>query len=286
MTTGLRFEHRNADYTDSNGLGLSPTDSMIGGQISLNHALNDYHNIYSTLSRGYKAGGFNLSPSLADEQRQYEPEFLLNLEAGIKGYFLDYRLSLNISAFYAKRTDMQVSTSIQSDPSDPLTFIFFTGNAASGKNYGLEADWRYSVSRHFSLHGSLGLLHATFVDYVTVDADFSGREQAQAPNYQFNLGAEYIADGGFFARVDINGRDGFYYSNSHDQKSDAYSLVNFKLGYEAQSWALYLWGRNIFNKQYTTRGFFFGLEPPDFPDTLYTQLGDPSHFGISAEFNF
>ncbi len=286
LTTGLRFEQRDAEYMDSDGLDLSPKDDMFGGQLSINHELNDNQNIYATLSRGYKAGGFNLSTSLAPAQRDYDPEYLLNMEVGMKAMLLDYRLNLNVAAFYSKRQDMQVSTSYQEDPTDPLTYVFFTGNAAEGKNYGLEADWRFQINRNFSLHGALGILEAEFSDYVTVDGDFTGREQAHAPGYTYNLGMLYQGDTGFFARVDVNGKDEFYFSDSHDQISKAYELVNVKAGYQADSWAVYAWGRNVFDQDYAVRGFYFGVVPPDWNDELYTHLGDPAHFGISAEFDF
>ena len=286
LTTGLRFERRTADYTDNSGLDLSPDDDMFGGQISINHELNPGQNIYATLSRGYKAGGFNLSPTLTEERRAYDPEFLLNLEVGMKALLLDYRLSLNVSAFYSKRDDMQVSTSTQDDPTDPLTYTFFTGNAAEGKNYGLEADWLYQINRNWQLHGSLGLLNATFSDYVTVDDNFNGRKQAHAPDYTFNLGFSYLGDTGWFARADLNGSDGFYFSDSHDQQADSREILNLKLGYQADSWSVYAWGRNVLDENYAVRGFYFGVEPPDFADTLYKHLGDPKHFGVTAQFQF
>jgi len=286
ITTGIRFEQRDAKYNDTDGLELSPTDHMFGGQLSINHALNPHKNIYATLSRGYKAGGFNLSTSLAPAQRDYDPEYLWNIEFGLKASLFDYRLNLNMAAFYSRREDMQVSTSYQVDPTDPLTYVYFTGNAAEGKNFGLEADWHYQLNRNFSLHGALGLLHATYSDYVTIDGDFTGRDQAHAPQYTYNFGVLYQADQGFFARVDINGSDEFYFSGSHDQISEPYELVHIKAGYQASHWAVYAWGRNVFDKNYAVRGFYFGVVPPEWQDELYQHLGDPQHFGITAEFDF
>lgn len=286
LTTGLRFEQRTSDYRDSNGLNLSPSDDMWGGQISLNHSLNEKQNIYVTLSRGYKAGGFNLSISLPESRRAYDPEYLVNFEVGMKSFLLDYRLNLNISAFYSKRRDMQVSTSVQEDPTDPLTFVFFTGNAAEGENLGLEMDWLYQINRNWSFHGSLGILDATFSEYVTNEVDLTGREQAHAPDYTYNIGLTYQGDSGWFARTDLNGADEFYFSDSHEQIAPSKNLVNLKLGYQAENWAVYAWGRNVTDEDYAVRGFYFGLEPPNYEDKLYQHLGDPQHFGITAKFDF
>ena len=44
--------------------------------------------------------------------------------------------------------------------------------------------------------------------------------------------------------------------------------------------------KNIFNKYYSVRGFYFGNEAPNFEDTLYRRHGDPRHFGASIKFDF
>ncbi len=286
LTSGIRFERRNASYTDSNGIDVSPNDDMWGGQLSLNHKINKNLNSYVTLARGYKAGGFNLSTSVPDELREYQPESLWSLESGFKGFFFDYQLQWNLSAFYSKRQDMQISTSRQTDPNDPLTFVFFTGNAATGSNYGIETDFNYMLNDNFDVYGSLGLLKAQFDDFVTTEGNFNGREQAHAPSYNFSLGVQYHTLNGFFARLDANGKDSFYFSDSHTQQSKSYQLYSLKVGYEKDNWSVSLWGNNIFNKHYATRGFYFGLEPPNYENKLYTQLGSPRHLGVSFDYMF
>jgi outer membrane receptor protein involved in Fe transport len=181
---------------------------------------------------------------------------------------------------------MQVSTSTQDDPTDPLTYTFFTGNAAEGKNQGIEMDWMYQINRNLSFHGAVGLLDATFSDYVTVDDNFNGRKQAHAPDYTFSLGMTYQGDSGWFARANFNGSDAFYFSDSHEQLAQSREILNLKLGYQAETWSVYAWGRNVLDEEYAVRGFFFGVEPPDYADTMYKHLGDPQHFGVTANFDF
>ena len=43
---------------------------------------------------------------------------------------------------------------------------------------------------------------------------------------------------------------------------------------------------NILDKYYSTRGFYFGNEAPDFKDTLYERHGDPRHVGLSVRYDF
>jgi iron complex outermembrane recepter protein len=73
----------------------------------------------------------------------------------------------------------------------------------------------------------------------------------------------------------------FYYDLPPNwTQSRPYGLLNAKLGWETQRYEVYLWGRNLMNKDYTVRGFYFGDVPPNFPISLYTQLGDPRNFGV------
>ena len=78
----------------------------------------------------------------------------------------------------------------------------------------------------------------------------------------------------------------FYHSDSHDQKSDSYRLFNGHVGYERGYLTLSLWGRNLLDKRYTVRGFFFGLAPPDYTETLYKSYGDPRQLGLSLSAAF
>ncbi len=88
------------------------------------------------------------------------------------------------------------------------------------------------------------------------------------------------------ARVDATGSDAFYFDASHDQKSDPYTLVNLRAGYAGDRWSAYAWGRNLFDERYAVRGFYFGLEPPDFANRLYVQQGDPRQFGVTFTWSY
>lgn len=286
LSIGLRLEHRDADYSDSNGLVSSPGETMLGGHLSFTYQLMSDAFFYASLSRGYKAGGFNISRAVPDDRREFDAEFLWNYEFGFKGLWPNRPITSNISFFYSKREDQQVSTSFQNDPTDPSSFTFFNDNAAKGRNFGLEADLNWMVNDRWQLQGSLGLLDTEFDEFITAERDLSGREQAHAPAYTYALSGRYTHPGGMFARIDITGKDEFFYSDSHDQMSERYKLVNLRLGYEAESWTAYVWGRNVFDEIYTVRGFFFGNEPPDFPNTLYTRQGDPRQFGVTVRYHF
>ena len=284
LSVGLRGERRSTDYTDSAGLETGPSDSLWGGNLTLNHEHSPAVSSYVSLAKGYKAGGFNLG-ILPDELREFGAESLLNLEAGIKSMLLEGRLRFNASIFFSRRQDQQVRTSVQLVPGDPASFVFLTVNAEEGRTAGLEADMRWIANDAWSFHASLGLLDTRFEDFPG-RPDLEGRNQAHAPRFSLAFGGSYQHPGGLFARLDVSARDAFYFDVSHDQRSEPYELVNARVGYEADGWTLQVWARNLFDENYAVRGFYFGNEPPDFPNTLYVRPADPRQVGITYEKRF
>lgn len=285
LTVGLRVENRSTDYTDSAGLALGPSETMLGGEIA--YSANLAHNMtgYLSLAKGYKAGGFNLG-LVPEDRRKFEQEELWNLEAGIKSFWLDGRLLFNAAVFYNERRDQQVRTSLQLVPNDPTSFVFFTDNAARGRTLGLEADLKWIPDDAWELYANVGILNAEFENFVTAVGDLSGRDQAHAPAYTLALGGVYRHPSGMFARIDVSARDEFFFDVSHDQKSEPFELVNARLGYQTARWTAQIWARNLFNERYAVRGFFFGNEPPDFPNTLFIRQGDSRQIGVTFDMRY
>jgi outer membrane receptor protein involved in Fe transport len=173
MSAGMRLERRTTDYRDSTGLEQGPSESMSGGELTLSHDHSGTVTSFVSVSKGYKAGGFNLG-FVPDDRREFGAEAMWNLEIGIKSSLADGALQINAALFHARRDRQQVRTSLQLIPGDPASFVFFTDNVAKGRTNGLEADLRWWPSDTWSLYAGLGLL----------DADFeSGRAQAHAPRY-------------------------------------------------------------------------------------------------------
>jgi iron complex outermembrane receptor protein len=285
LSAGLRVEHRQADYHDSDGARFSPGETMLGGNLSLTADVGAHSNWYVTASRGYKAGGFNIGALVPDDRREFEPEYLWNLETGLRHASADGKLAAEIAVFYMWRESQQVATSFQLDPGDPLSYVFYTDNAARGRNAGLESSIAWQALPALSLSGTLGLLHSEYLGYEYGDRDLDGREQAHAPGWQYSLSAEWNRGHGWMARADLIGSDDFYFDASHDQKSQPYALLNLRAGYEFDTWSVYAWGRNVTDERYAVRGFYFGLEPPDYANKLYVQHGDPRQFGVTLRWS-
>jgi outer membrane receptor protein involved in Fe transport len=292
---GLRGERHTSRYNDTTtnldepatANNFTPADNLWGGQASIDYRIADGQHVYALIARGYKASGFNLSPGLPAGQLQFGPESDLNIEIGHKGQMDDGRLRIDTSLFYMVRHNEQLLTGEQLDPSNPDTFIFFTGNAKSGFNYGLESTANWAATQSLTLGGSLGLLQTQYHGFVQNGVTLPDRALPHAAPWQAALNATWRDPRGPYARLDLTGMGPFFYDlPPNDTRSSAYGLVNGKLGWETARWEAYFWGRNLLDKNYTVRGFYFGNEPPDFPNKLYVQLGEPRNWGVHFTLRF
>lgn len=285
---GLRTEQRDARYRDqslNDGIAASTDtddrETMWGGQASIHFDVRENLRTFATLSRGYKAGGFNLGEAAAIKER-FAPEILWSVDVGAKGEWFERRLYADITAFYMQREDMQVSTGVQL-PGPAGGYIFITDNASSGRNIGLETSVRWQLNDQLEIGGSLGLLDTRYSGYRSAGVDLSDRDQAYAPEYKAAVNATWRSATGLMARIDVTAVDDYYFDiPPNDQRADAYALTNLKAGYEGEHWSVYLWSRNVFDEDYLVRGFYFANEPPDWTDTRYTQLGEPRTVGINV----
>ena len=284
LGVGLRGERHDAKFADSNGSHFSPTDKVLGGRIQLDFSFAENGVIYGGVARGYKAGGFNTDGTLDPDLREFAPEVLWNAEIGWRQRWGAGRVSTRASLFYMWRDDVQINTSIVRERANGSSeFIDFTGNGARGTNAGLEFQVDARLSERLTVFANLGLLDTAFKDYINgAGADLSGREQAQAPRYQLYAGAEYRFFPRWFTRVDLEARDAYFFSDSHNLRSDAYELVHASLGYESTRWSVKLWVRNLTDEDMPVRGFFFGNDPRDgYKARGFTQLGAPRHAGVT-----
>jgi len=316
--TGLRYESRDWDYDDNvEGDSRSSDDeSFWGGKVALEYRTESGTLLYGLISRGYKAGGYNSAlaskiPDLEQDGILIPPESLVfgsetmwNYEIGLKGSWLEDRLTISAAVFHQERDDMQVKQSIviPMDPASsacPCNFIDSLQNAAGGTNRGLEIEGSWQPTDNTIFFGSLGLLDTEYKDYLSyahtdadlengIPYDMSGRAQAHAPETQYAIGAQFFFAQSWFVQVDIEGKSEAYASANHNEKLGGYTLLNMRLAYETERWSIAVWGRNLTDQDVQTRGFGgFGNDPRKLYETeAYYQLGEPRVYGIDVIYEF
>ena len=288
LTIGGRFERHGAEYDDTAGVGFDPQENLFGGRILLERPIDDGGMFYAGISQGYKTGGFNQDGSLPANLRSYDEETLWNVELGYKARWIEGKLRIRAAIFRMQREDIQLQTSeIIPVPGSPVgDFVVFRNNATKGFNQGVEIETEFAVTEQLMFFANIGYLDSEYDKFVNASGNLvKGREQAHAPTYQFFAGAELYFSELLTARLEIEGKDGFYFSDSHDVKSDSFELLNASVTYQGEGWQAKLWGRNLTDEDYEVRGFLFGNDPRDFYTTRpFTQLGEPSRVGISVSF--
>ena len=263
--------------------------SMLGYRAALHYLKDEYTSFYGSVSQGYKSGGVNQQPYLSDISRPYEPEFIQNFEIGLKHATDKYRTQLSV--FYGQRKDQQVSVSSQQVEGDPNSFLYYTGNAGSGTIQGFEWENMLNVSSNLSMDASLGYLKTwveKFIYFASEGMETSGgdREAAMSPVITGSLRLNYSNDSGIFGSVRTSYKSGYFYSDSHNERAEPYTLTNLALGKSFGKTTTTIWIRNAFDERFTTRGFYFGLIPPDYPDQLWKSYGDPRQIGVSMDYKF
>ena len=196
---------------------------------------------------------------------------------------MDGKVHNRLNLFYGKRRDQQVGTSYVTES---YKYTDYITNAEKGTYYGLETTFDYAPTDDLLIYANLGLLQAKFdtfynpVDNVSKD----GRTPAQSPEYQYSIGANYTLTENWRFKTALDGRGSYYFSNTHDEKSDPYALLSASVEYISDTWSATLWGRNLTDEDYQTRGYYFDNFGTG--EALYTQQGDPRTFGVTLTYDF
>jgi outer membrane receptor protein involved in Fe transport len=151
----------------------------------------------------------------------------------------------------------------------------------------------WQLDDSLSLTSSLGLLKTKITEHNNSDPEafnLDNRAAAHAPEYTFATSAQYAFTNRLSATLELEGKDKFYYSDSHNYQSQAYKLVNARLAYIADGYQLTAFVNNATNKDYGVRGFAdWDADPRSgvgFDETEFQQLGAPKVVGISARADF
>ncbi|XOV78497.1 MAG: TonB-dependent receptor [Aestuariibacter sp.] len=292
LTTGLRIERSELDYSDSNSFDDSVSDTLLGGRLVLDYQASKHVLLYAGINRGFKLGGFNPDPRVTSEQRFFEPEYNWNYEAGVKQTLADGDGFVGFSIFYMDRTNTQIAdfATEEIDDSGATSFIDIIDNADVAKNFGAEFEARYYFTDSVDMFVNLGLLEAKFQNYTNAKGELiPERDQAQAPSYTFNVGLNYRFGNDWKLRIEADGKDGYYFSDGHNERSKEYTLFNASLTKHWRDIRFDLWGKNLFDQTYYTRGFGgFSNDPRDgyFPAEPYYQIGNGRMLGVTATYQF
>ena len=167
-------------------------------------------------------------------------------------------------------------------------FAGFIDNAASGRNYGVEAETRWQPAERWQLFANVGYLQSKLGQYQTDSGlDMTGRDQAHAPRINYSLGFDWYLSDQLALQAGLQGKSRFYYSDGHNARSDSSELLNLRLSYQLAQWELAVWMRNALDQDVGVRGFYFGNDPRDeYAPHVYEQFAEPRRFGATVSYSF
>lgn len=290
--TVATFQEKNS-YDD-----LSP-------MISLSYALGEDMNLYVKYSEAFKSGGFNVdfvSENALSEGIDFDQETVDAWEIGLKGTALENRLRYNLVAFQMDFEDYQLNQFVQlANNTSAITIR----NAAEVSSRGLEAEVTYYPSNNLMLQAAIGYNDAEFDSFpggasvrnpAGLGADLAGNKLPDAPEWTSALAVQHnlplaALNAELVTRVDWTYSDSFFATEDNVSLArpgsslvwgevDSYSLLNGRIGLEAESWSVYLWGRNILDKEYDQTW------TADFLGTVGRFPGDPRTYGVEVSYRF
>lgn len=273
---GLRFDYEKKDadlqtfYTPaiatSTSLNKDRDFTEISPQFSVTRRIAQGKMVYGSVSRGYRAGGFN--PVSPEGNEDYEEETSWNYEIGSKTTWLDERLKINIAAFHISWDHLQVNL--------PFDTTYYIANVGDAESTGIEFELYARPSRSWDIFGTIGY------DWTRSGSN----DLIYTPEFTANLGTKYSWDIGLdakiFIRAEINGYGSYFYNTANTESQSSYWLANFRIGYRTSRWFAELWVKNAFDEEYIPIAF----EYPNGQSGFLGENGTPRTFGIRAGFNY
>lgn len=262
LSAGIRFdyEHANNDYQMNNmkgetNVGKDGFDEKLNfrqvtPKFTLQYTTSNLQNIYASVTRGYKAGGFNTSFD-KKEERTFDPEYSWNYELGTKLNFCNNRFFADIALFYIDWKNQQVFQPIESGRGRKLK------NAGKSASKGIEISLSARPVDELILQANYGYTKAYFKKYLfSEDIDFKDHRLPLVPDHTLSLHADYTFYKPFKKLDEIQlgvtylGTGKIYWADNNELSQSYYDVLNAQISFKRSDYMLSFWAKNITNKKY------------------------------------
>jgi iron complex outermembrane recepter protein len=306
---GLRFNDEQREFTVD--YSRAPTPGFFtSGEVEddewipsagLNFKVTPDLLVYVKTSRGYQAGGFNVTPGATiPTPDTFGPEELWAYEAGLKSQFLDRRMTFNAAAFYYDYQDLQVrgTTGIG---------VITVDNAASATVQGIETSLSWLAVEDLTLGAHLSYTDSTYDEFCQgisggapqgedplcaplagqpAAADRSGNKLNQAPEWSGGLSVDYrraIGAGTLNLHADYSYESTVYYTPTNESvlESGGWDKIGARIGYQLDNGTeFYLFGRNLGNHRYMVWNVRAGAT------IVQASVNEPRTYGAGLKYRF
>lgn len=256
------------------------TDEDFTPRLSFSWMPTDAHNLYASISEGFKGGSFDPRGAyqIPGVDQGFEPETVVAYEIGAKSTWWDGNATTNVAVFFTDYEDIQVPGSIAIDTDNDGVNDSFAGattNAGKAEISGVEIESMIQFTDTFSAMASLGLIDADYTEWFVAGVDISGSRYFQntpevVANVQlrkewnsnlFNKPGSIALIGGASFKEDM-----FQFEIPNALlDTEPYTLIDLSLGWKDDEgrYSLSLHGRNLTDEEYKVASYDFptlGLE--------------------------
>ena len=342
-TLGLRYDYLHTGIHYESSAYMAMTANMMGQKATytLRSALNektndDYNqflpklgltyrldnqqsNIYATISKGYRAGGYNIQmfsdilqtelnanrqqalrgdyevPHTAEDYKKvnqtisYKPEVSWNYEVGSHLNLFNHAIHLDFSAFYMKVKNQQLSVMAGN-----YGFGRMMVNAGKSHSCGIEAALRGQLANgNIDWMLNYGYTHAVFDEYTDGEGEktvsYKDKKVPYVPTHTLSAMADYrLAFNSKLLRnmvfgVNVNMQGKTYWDNGNTYSQDIYAVLGGHIAFDFGIMQLNIWGKNLTDTNYNT----FAVDNAATGKREYfAQRGNPFQCGVDLSFRF
>ena len=224
---------------------------------NISYDWNDDLMTYFTYSEGFKSGGVQQRNAgvFGGAAPTYDPEFVESFEVGFKYNHPNGNFVLNVAAFYADYTNIQLETLAPEGIAPQLD------NAGEAEIKGFELETRWSPLDTLFLEVAIGHLDAVITEsdptVFNTGGPAKGDRLPQVPRW--SLAASLIKEfglgdmGTIIARLDYNYRTKVFFDPANDPGSvmQSHGLMNASVGWDSANdkYSLIFHANNIFDKR-------------------------------------
>lgn len=270
-------------------------------------------NVYATVSKGYRAGGYNIqmfsdvlqtelnanrsqamrgdyhiTHTEEDYQRidktiAYKPETSWNYEAGAHLNLFDHMLHFDLSAFYMKVTNQQLSVMAGN-----YGFGRMMVNAGKSHSCGIEAALRGQLfDGRFDWAMSYGYTRSKFDKYVDGEGedavDYKDKYVPYVPQHTMAAMADYRLTDWLTLGANVNAQGKTYWDNANTYSQKLYAVLGAHIDLNFKAFNVSFWGRNLTDTNYNT---FAVDNSATGTKEYFAQRGNPFQCGVDVRFHF